>query len=263
MMFSVVGKAGLVTGASGGLGRASAIALAAQGATVVAIARNEKGLQETVDLAGGSPGKIVGFQADVTDEDQVRAAIDACGGYPGGLRYVVNNAGASIEQSLLDTTNEQWDHVQDVNVRAVFWVCKYAVGAMLERGCAGSIVNIASVLSMTADPMLTAYTTSKHAVLGLTRSIAVSREYARAGIRANAICPGDMDTPMVQQYFASLGDPDEARARISSSYPVERIADPAEIAAAVVFLVSDASSFINGSSLVIDGGLTASLYTSA
>ena len=126
----------------------------------------------------------------------------------------------------MDTTNEDWETIEATNVRGPFWVCKHGAAAMLRLGRGGSIVNVASVLSICADPMLTAYTTSKHAVLGLTRSIAVTRALARAGIRANAVLPGDMDTPMVQQYFAAHEDPEEARRQISSCYPVERIADP-------------------------------------
>ena len=109
--------------------------------------------------------------------------------------------------------------------------------------------------------MLTAYTASKHAVLGLTRSIAVTRELARAGIRANAVLPGDMNTPMVQQYFAAHADPELARQEISSAYPMERIAEPAEVANVVRFLVSDDASFVNGAAIVVDGGLGAALYT--
>jgi NAD(P)-dependent dehydrogenase (short-subunit alcohol dehydrogenase family) len=262
-MSSCAGKAGLVTGASGGLGRATALALAADGAHVVAMSRNPDELRETIDLGQPLRGTVIPFQGDVTEELAVISAIKLIEAEFGTVDYVVNNAGKQIERDFLDTTNEDWDSIDATNVRGPFWVCKYAAKAMLRLGRGGSIVNIASVLSVSADPMLTAYTASKHALLGLTRSIAVTRPLARAGIRSNAVLPGDMDTPMVQQYFAAHDDPDEARRQIASCYPGERIADPSEVAKVVRFLVSDDSSFVNGASIVVDGGLGAALYTTA
>lgn len=261
-MSSCANKSGLVTGASGGLGRAIVLDLAADGANVVALGRNIEGLRETAARAHGLAGTAEVLQADVTDEAAVISALAEVERRFGSVDFVVNNAGKQIERDLLDTTNEDWETIDATNVRGPFWVCKHAAAAMLRLGRGGSIVNIASVLSVSADPMLPAYTTSKHAVLGLTRSIAVTRALARAGIRANAVLPGDMDTPMVQQYFAAHEDPEEARRQISSRYPVERIADPAEVAHVVRFLISDDASFVNGASIVVDGGLGAALYTS-
>ncbi|WP_370178561.1 SDR family NAD(P)-dependent oxidoreductase [Rhodococcus wratislaviensis] len=259
-MLSCTAKSGLVTGASGGLGRATVLALAAHGANVVALSRNADKLQETAQMAHGLQGTVIAVQADVTDEPSVVDALTQVETSFGTLDFVVNNAGRQIERSFLETTNEDWDIIDVTNVRGPFWVCKYAAAAMLRHGRGGSIVNIASVLSVRADPMLTAYTASKHAVLGLTRSIAVTRQLARAGIRANAVLPGDMNTPMVQQYFAAHADPELARHEISAAYPMERIAEPAEVANVVRFLVSDDASFINGAAIVVDGGLGAALY---
>lgn len=261
-MNSCTGKSGLVTGASGGLGRATALALAAHGANVLAVSRDIDKLRETASLADGLVGTVTARQVDVSDESAVAEAVEACETLFGAVDYVVNNAGRQIERDFLETTNDDWDIIDRTNVRGSFWMCKYAARAMLRLGRGGSIVNIASVLSVSADPMLTAYTTSKHAVLGLTRSIAVTRSLARAGVRANAVLPGDMDTPMVQQYFAAHDDPEAARRQIASAYPVERIADPAEVANVVRFLVSDDASFVNGAAIVVDGGLGAALYTS-
>ncbi|MDF3312250.1 SDR family NAD(P)-dependent oxidoreductase [Rhodococcus sp. T2V] len=260
-MLSCTAKSGLVTGASGGLGRATVLALAAHGANVVALSRNADTLQETARMAQGLQGTVVALQADVTDEPSVVDALTQVESSFGTLDFVVNNAGRQIERNFLETTNEDWDAIDLTNVRGPFWVCKHAAAAMLRHGHGGSIVNIASVLSVSADPMLTAYTASKHAVLGLTRSIAVTRQLARAGIRANAVLPGDMNTPMVQQYFAAHADPELARQEIASAYPVERIAEPAEVANVVRFLVSDDASFVNGAAIVVDGGLGAALYT--
>lgn len=262
-MPTCLGKSGVVTGASGGLGRATVLALAADGANVLAFSRNADTLAETVRLADGLEGTVLAMPADVCDETSVLRAIKNVEEQFQAMDFVVNNAGMQIEKGLLDTTNDDWDAIDRTNVRAPFWFCKYAAQAMLRLGRGGSIVNIASTLSVSADPMLTAYTASKHAVLGLTRGVAVTREFARAGIRCNAVLPGDMDTPMVQQYFASHDDPAAARAAISAAYPAERIADPAEVAGVVRFLVSDESSFVNGASIVVDGGLRACLYTNA
>lgn len=253
---------GVVTGASRGLGRSTVIALAEAGASVVATARDSAGLEETLQLASRLPGRVLTYTSDITHEDQVRKLISFAVERFGGINFLVNNAGVQVEKSLLETTNEDWDLVDRTNVRATFWSCKYAVETMIKGG-GGSIVNIASVLSVSADPMLAAYTASKHAVLGLTRSIAVTRDYTKAGIRANAVLPGDMETPMVSQYFASHEDPQAARARVASAYPMERISDPMEVARVVRFLVSRESSFVNGSSIMVDGGLLASLYTTA
>jgi NAD(P)-dependent dehydrogenase (short-subunit alcohol dehydrogenase family) len=221
------GKSGVVTGASGGLGRATVLALAADGANVLGLSRNADALQETVGLAEQFDGSVIAMPADACDEQAVARALRSVEEHFAVVDFVVNNAGSQIEKGLLDTTNDDWDVVDRTNVRAPFWFCKYAAEAMLRLGRGGSIVNIASTLSVAADPMLTADTTCKHAVLGLTRVVAVTREFARAGIRCYAVLPGDMDTPMAQKYFAAHDDSAAARATISAAYPTERIADPA------------------------------------
>lgn len=259
-MTSCAGKSGLVTGASAGLGRAVVLDLAADGANVVALSRNLDGLRETADLAAELPGTVVVMQGDVTDRKTIADAIATLEKDFAAVDYVVNNAAMQIERGFMETTDDDWDAIEATNVRAPFWVCRLAVDAMLRLGRGGSIVNVGSVLSVTADPLLTAYTTTKHALLGLTRSIAVTRELARAGIRANTVLPGDMDTPMVQRYFAAYDDPEAARREIASFYPVERIADPAEMAHVIRFLVSDDSSYVNGESIAVDGGLGALIY---
>lgn len=261
-MIDLSGKIGIVTGASGGLGQSTTVCLARAGAVVYAISRSESGLEETVGEAHGASGSVIPVVGDVTDESAVEALVARTIAEHGRLDFLVNNAGAQIEHSLLDTSNEDWDRIHDTNAKAPFWLSKYAISAMLRAGNGGSIVNVASVLSHTADPMIPAYTSSKHAVLGLTRSVAVSRDFAKAGIRCNAVCPGDMNTPMVQRYFNAHDDPVAARELVASTYPAERIGDPMEVANVIAFLVSDLSSFVNGASITVDGGLTAQLYTS-
>lgn len=260
MKTSCVGKSGLVTGASDGLGRAVVLALAADGANVVAASRNLAKLRETAALAEGLRGTVAVRQCDITDETAVRDLVADVESTFGTVDFVVNNAGVLVEKDILETTAQDWEAIDRTNVRGTLWVCQHALSAMLRIGVAGSIVNIGSVVSVSADPALAAYNASKHAVLGITRTIAVTPDIARAGIRANAVLPGDMETPMVQQYFSSHADPEAARREIASRYPVNRIADPAEVAGVVRFLVSDESSFVNGAAIAVDGGLTASLY---
>ena len=145
--------------------------------------------------------------------------------------------------------------------RSVFWCSKYAAAAMAAHGRGGSIVNVASVAALAADPILVAYSASKHAVLGLTRAMAVDRDLTRAGIRTNAVCPGDMETTMLTAYLEAQPDPGTARDAMASAYPIERIAQPSEVAEVIAFLISDRASYVNGSALVVDGGLSAAIFT--
>jgi NAD(P)-dependent dehydrogenase (short-subunit alcohol dehydrogenase family) len=251
------GKRGIVTGGASGLGREVAKLFAAEGAKVVVVDVNDKGAQEVVDEITSAGGTAVAQAADVTDEAQLEAALARAENEWGGLDFVINNAGVQLEKPLHETTNEEYDWVFDVNVRAVFWGCKHAIERMRVSG-GGTIVNTASALSLVSDPFLPVYTASKHAVLGLTRSVGVA--YAADGIRCNCVCPGDMQTPMIEKYFAATPDPAAARAEMEGSYPGGRIAHPREVAQAVLFLASDAASFVSGTYIIVDGGLTAKTY---
>jgi len=252
------GKAGLVTGAAAGLGRAVLLAIAAEGGCVVGLDRDREALEQTIAEAGGGPGQAVAVVGDVAVEADVVAAITACVDRFGTFNLLDNNAGVAVEARLHETSLQQWDRVCDVNLRGAFFGCKHGVIAMRAHG-GGAIVNTGSIASLGGDPLLPAYSTTKAGLLGLTRSIAV--DYAADGIRANAICPGDMLTPMLERSFAAAPDPAAFRATMEGAYPLKRIADPAEVAAAVVFLLSDEASFITGTSLVVDGGLTINLYS--
>jgi NAD(P)-dependent dehydrogenase (short-subunit alcohol dehydrogenase family) len=252
------GKAGVVTGTSRGLGRETLLALCREGAAVVGLARDAEAGQATVGEAVAAGGTAVFQQGDVRREDDVIAAIERCRAELGGLDFMVNNAGILGEGRLHETTNEQWDDLVATHMTGAFWGCKHAVNAMLESGKGGSIVNIGSILSFTGDGYLAAYTAMKSGVLGLTKAIAI--DYVADGIRCNCVCPGDMETPMIEQYFDGTEDAVAARAEMEAAYPGKRIADPAEVAAAVVFLVSDESSFVNGTPILVDGGLTAKTY---
>jgi NAD(P)-dependent dehydrogenase (short-subunit alcohol dehydrogenase family) len=251
------GKAGVVTGAGSGLGREVLLALTREGASIVAFDKNPEGGEKCVAEANDAGGTAVFQSGDVTNEDDIADAIARCREEFGGFDLIHNNAGIQIEQRLHETTNEQWAAVNAVNLTGVFWGCKHAVIAMRDTG-GGSIVNTASILALTGDPFLPAYTATKTGVLGLTRAVAA--DYALENIRCNCVCPGDMETPMIEKYFAATEDPVAARKEMESAYPGKRIADPREVAMAVLFLASDEASFVNGTSIVVDGGLTANTY---
>jgi NAD(P)-dependent dehydrogenase (short-subunit alcohol dehydrogenase family) len=251
-------KAGVVTGTSRGLGREILLALAREGASVVGVARDVGGGNEGVEEASQAGGRAVFQQGDVRREEDVVAGIQRCRSEFGRLDFIVNNAGILGEGRLHETSNEEWDNLVATHLTGTFWGCKHAVNAMRESGRGGSIVNLGSILSFTGDGYLAAYTAMKSGVLGLTKAIAI--DYALDDIRCNCICPGDMETPMIQQYFDGTEDPKAARAEMEAAYPGKRIAHPREVAAAVVFLVSDESSFVNGTPILVDGGLTAKTY---
>ena len=251
------GRAALVTGGASGLGREIARRLARDGATVLSLDRDaDRGAAAAEAMH--ADGLAVTFRhGDVTREDDVREAVGAAAGPTGRLDIVCNNAGMQLIAPLHETTNEDWDRVHAVNVRSTFWGCKHAILRMRETG-GGSIVNTASISSFMGDPLLPAYTATKAAIVGLTRSIGV--HYAADGIRCNCVCPGDMNTPMIDDYFASQGDPEAARREVEAAYPVGRIADPEEVAAVVAFLASPDASFVNATEVVVDAGLTVKPY---
>jgi NAD(P)-dependent dehydrogenase (short-subunit alcohol dehydrogenase family) len=252
------GRTGVVTGTSRGLGREILLALCREGASVVGVSRDAVAGRRGVEEAVAAGGRAVFLQGDVRREEDVVAAIDRCRAEFGTLDFIVNNAGILGEGRLHETTNEEWDDLVATHLTATFWGCKHAVNAMRENDRGGSIVNLGSILSFTGDGYLAAYTAMKSGILGLTKAIAI--DYALDGIRCNCICPGDMETPMIQQYFDGTDDPDAARAEMEAAYPGKRIAHPREVAAAVVFLVSDEASFVNGTPILVDGGLTAKTY---
>ena len=248
---SLEGRCAVVTGVGSGLGQAIARELAAEGALVVGCDVNDPAGEATMDDIGTY------VHADVSREAEVERLIAAAVERHGRLHVMVNNAAVQIEQELAETTEEQLDRVLGVNLKGVFFGCKHAVRAMRPAG-GGAIVNIASILGLVGDGILAAYCAAKGGVLGITRATAV--QYGRDGIRCNAVCPGDIDTPLVQAYFDTADDPAALRAEISAEYPLERIAQPREIARAVVFLAGEDASFMSGQPLVVDGGLLATCY---
>jgi NAD(P)-dependent dehydrogenase (short-subunit alcohol dehydrogenase family) len=252
------GKAGVVTGTSRGLGREILLAAAADGARIVALSRDVEQGRHGVEKARAAGGEAVFVPGDVRREGDIAASIERCLAEYGALDFIVNNAGILGEGRLHETTNELWDDLVATHLTGTFWGCKHAIVAMRASGRGGSIVNVGSILSFTGDGYLAAYTAMKSGVLGLTKAIAI--DYALDGIRCNCVCPGDMETPMIQQYFEGTPDAAAAREEMERAYPGKRIAHPREVAAAVVYLLSDEASFVNGAPLLVDGGLTAKTY---
>jgi NAD(P)-dependent dehydrogenase (short-subunit alcohol dehydrogenase family) len=240
------GKVCVITGAASGIGAETARLFRQEGATVVG-----------VDIDPGSEGDLA-LEADVTDEQQVRAMYEQAKDELGRIDVLFNNAGInpSDDASALETPIEAWQRVQDANVRSVFLCCKHGIPHLLEGG-GGSVINTASFVAlMGAAVSQISYTASKGAVLSLSRELGV--EFARRGVRVNALCPGPVNTPLLQQLFAS--DPEKARRRLVH-LPMGRFAEAREIAQAALFLASDESSYVTASTFLVDGGLTAAYLT--
>jgi len=254
----LAGKTALITGAAGGIGREAAKQFCAEGARVVAVDFNEKAGQALVDEVGKTGGSIAFTRADVSRAADVQAMIAFAEKQYGALHVLFNNAGIFPDDdgSVVDTDEAVFDHVINVNLKSVFLGCKYGIPALLRAG-GGSLINTASFVAVLgAATSQSAYTASKGGVLALTREIAV--EFARRGIRANALCPGPVNTPLLQNLLA---DP-KARARRFVHLPMGRLAEAKEIAAAALFLASDESSYVNGTTFLVDGG-TAGAYVTA
>ncbi|GAB3857735.1 SDR family oxidoreductase [Nocardioides maradonensis] len=242
----LAGKRALVTGASRGIGRALAIALAANGADVLAVARGEEGLRETAALATG-PGRITVFAADLGDPDAADAVIARVVEDLGGLDILVNNAATDVNHKIEDFPLEDYQQILDLGLRSAWLLCQ-AASPLLGEGA--SVINVGSVCSMVAMHGETAYVAAKHAIVGVTRALAL--EWARRGVRVNALAPGWVATEMNQAVL----DSEDAMAWVRRNTPLGRWASTEEMAAPVVFLASTAASYITGQVLVVDGGWT-------
>jgi NAD(P)-dependent dehydrogenase (short-subunit alcohol dehydrogenase family) len=247
------GKVAVVTGGAGGIGRETVRRFAEEDARVCVVDLADGPANEAADEIGG-----LYVHADVTDPDEVQRMYAETAERFGGIDVLFNNAGISPpdDASILDTELDAWQRVQDVNLKSVYLCCKYGIPHLLERG-GGSIINTASFVAvMGAATSQISYTASKGGVLALSRELGV--EFARRGIRVNALCPGPVNTPLLQELYSK--DPEQAERRLVH-LPMGRFAEATEIANAVLFLASDDASYVNASTFLVDGGLSGAYVT--
>jgi NAD(P)-dependent dehydrogenase (short-subunit alcohol dehydrogenase family) len=248
------GKVCVITGAGGGMGREAALLFSEEGAQVCAADVDLAAAESTANEARDAFAQ----QVDVADEASVAAMMAATAERYGGIDVLYNNAGISPgdDASVLDTSVEAWDRVQAVNTKGVFLCCKHGIPHLQQRG-GGSVINVASFVAILgAATSQISYTASKGAVLSMTRELAV--QFARENIRVNALCPGPVETPLLLSIF---GDDPAALERRRTHWPMGRLAKPREIVNGALFLASDESSYVTGSTFLVDGGLTAAYVT--
>jgi len=245
------GNTALITGAASGIGRAIAELFAHHGAAVCAVDMDTVGVETVADRITRTGGTAFAVAADVTRvtdcEDAVKAALEL----GEGLQILVNNAGIIRRASVLETSERDWDRVMEVNVKSIYLMSRAAIPQMQKAG-GGAIINTSSGWGLVAGPRAAAYCASKGAVVQLTKAMAI--DHGPEGIRVNCICPGDTDTPLLRQEARELGEPAEEFLEDAASRPLQRVGSPEEIAQAALFLASDASSFVTGAALVVDGG---------
>jgi NAD(P)-dependent dehydrogenase (short-subunit alcohol dehydrogenase family) len=249
------GKVAAITGAGGGMGREAAVLFTSEGARVCVADIAFDAAQETVALCAD---EAFAYEVDVAEEEEVAALMRAVAERFGGIDVLYNNAGISPPEDagILETPVEAWDRVLAVNAKGVFLCCKHGIPHLLERG-GGSVVNVASFVALVgAATSQISYTASKGAVLALSRELAV--QFARQGVRVNALCPGTVETPLLQRIW---GDDPQAAQRRLVHIPAGRLAQPREIVNAALFLASDESSYVNGATFLVDGGVTAAYVT--
>ena len=250
-------RVAIVTGGGRGIGRAIAEAYAHEGARVFIVDRDGARGEAAAKSIAGPAGPVGSLAGDVGDEARIGEIVAEVLAAAGRIDVLVNNAAVQREATLLDLTVDDFHAVVDTNLLGTFVCSRAVLPAMLAQG-RGVIVNMSSVLGLVGDAMLPVYSATKHGILGLTKSTAIA--YAARGIRCVAICPGDVDTDLNQAYFESQPDPVAFRARIEREYPERRIAQPAEIARVAVFLAGDDAAGMNGTHVLVDGGILSRLY---
>jgi NAD(P)-dependent dehydrogenase (short-subunit alcohol dehydrogenase family) len=250
----IEGKACIVTGAGSGIGRATAVRLAEEGGRVLCVDLDGATAEETAALATAAGAAAQAVAADVSDARTVAAYTARCAERFGGVDVVVNNAGVNIPGVFHEVSDEVVEHTLAVNVKGPLYGCRAAIPYMLERG-GGSLVNVSSVNGLVSEPFLAVYSTSKGAVVMLTKGVAL--DYAKQGIRCHVICPGWVDTPINHPHAELLGGLQHVYDTIDTFQPIGRPGEPVEIANVALFLASDESSFMTGAVVSVDGGMTA------
>ena len=252
MATELQGKIALITGGTSGIGRDSAVLFAKAGAKVVVTGRRESEGKETIDMVRAAGGDGFFVKGDVSKASDVEAMVQKTVDKFGRLDIAFNNAGIEgVWVPIVEQMEEDWDRVIDINLKGVWLSLKYEIRQMLKQGGGGAIVNMASIAGLIGNPTSGTYCASKHGVIGLTKSAAL--EYARNGIRVNAVCPAAIKTEMAERAFA---DP-QVKKFVLSLHPLGRFGQPKEISEAVLWMLSDRASFMTGENLVIDGGFMA------
>lgn len=244
-------KQAIVTGGAGGIGRASSLALAAEGARVAVVDLDGEAAERVAEEIRAAGGEAIAIAADVSSEPDIERVVRETQAAFGGIDVVFNNAGIIRRTTAVETTVEEWDRVFGVNVRSIFLMCKHVVPVMAAAG-GGSIVNTGSGWGLKGGGQAISYCASKGAVVNMTRALAI--DHGPQGIRVNSVNPGDVNTGMLREEARQLGQAEDGFLAEAADRPLRRMGEPREIAAAVVWLASDESSYVTGSALVVDGG---------
>ncbi len=247
-------KIGVVTGAGSGIGRTTALLFSEEGAKVAIVEIDKKRGQETVDMIKEKGGEALFVLTDITDPSQVKSMVNKVVEAYGNIDILVNNAGLYVQGDVINTREEQWDEIMAVNLRAAFLCCKYCIPQMIKSG-GGVVINVSSEAGIVAIKNQVAYNVSKAGLISLTKSTAL--DFISQNIRANCVCPGTTETPLVASALAKQADPEKARRELEKVRPANRLGKPEEIAYGILYLASDESPYATGAVLSVDGGYTA------
>jgi meso-butanediol dehydrogenase / (S,S)-butanediol dehydrogenase / diacetyl reductase len=252
-MMLLPGKIAIITGAAAGIGRASALLFAREGAKVAAVDMDDGGIQTLAQDVGAAGGEALAIRADVSKAEEVQRVVRFALDRFGRLDILFNNVGIVPRGKVHTMTEAEWDRTMTINVKSMYLLCREVIPVFLKQG-GGVILNTSSATALRSVPDRVAYSTSKGAVLALTRSMAV--DYVKDHIRVNCLCPGTVDTPSFRQRMAAFPDPEEALRQFVARQPMGRLGTADEVAQAALYLVSDDAQFVTGAAFAIDGGMT-------